>query len=45
MLSEVGGFSARYLCGDAQRHLSGACDADGIFRPLLGREAAEKSQV
>ena len=26
---EVGGFGARYLCGDAQGHSGCACDANG----------------
>jgi hypothetical protein len=42
---EVGGFGARYLCGDAQGHSGCACDANGLFGSFPGREATQKSQI
>ena len=45
MLLEVGGLGARNLGGDAQRHSGGARNADGIFRPFLHRQTAEKGKV
>ncbi|MET3997859.1 hypothetical protein ABID65_009542, partial [Bradyrhizobium sp. S3.9.2] len=41
LLLEVGRFRAGYLGCDPKWHPDGACDAYGVFRPLLRREPSE----
>ena len=42
---EVGGLGARYLGGDVEWLSGGACNADSVFRTLLGSQASEKRQI